>query len=120
MAFIVDDEARKGDQVALSILEQAADAISETVRDVVHRLEMLEDDYAMIGIGGVISSSAIYWRRVCGRVAEFAPNLKPVLPEAPQVVGLALIALDRTGAADPESLRRNLFRSFKEKGRSNG
>jgi len=113
-AGLVNAEAEKGDRVAKAILEEAAAAIAETLRDLVDRLGIAQEEYVMVGIGGVARGSRVYWQHLCALAKGFAPGLKPVLAPMPQVVGVALITLQELGATDAETLRSNLFRSTKE------
>lgn len=114
LAKLVNAEANAGDSVSRQILEEAASAIAETLRDVVDRLKMAEEDYPMIGAGSVASGSKIYWEQLCGLAAQFAPRLTPMLVNAPLAAGMILAVSDRIGVDDPEAFRQNLLRSAKE------
>ncbi len=114
LARIVDGEARTGDRVAREILEAAADALAETLWDVIDRLGIVRDAYPLIGIGGIITHSAIYWERLCLRAAEFAPHLTPQRLELPPVVGAVLPILEQLGAVPPAAARANLLTSVRE------
>lgn len=92
LARIVDDEGRKGDAVAVSILHSAADDIADILRVVLEVLKMDNGQYKMIGTGSVVRSD-IYWSRLCLKARAFAPGLEPVRPALPQVLGLAFAGL---------------------------
>jgi len=113
LAKIVDAEARKGDQIAKRIIRDAAAALAETLGDLVDRLDIANEDYTMIGTGGVITNCRMYWRHLCSRALRFAPRLKPELASLPLVFGMALIGLSELGA-DPEYSRHNLFQSARQ------
>ncbi|MHB9023222.1 MAG: BadF/BadG/BcrA/BcrD ATPase family protein [Armatimonadota bacterium] len=114
LAPIVDAEANAGDAIARKILEHAAASLSETLFDVVNRLEIAREEYTLVAAGGVATKSNIFWEHFCSLAKEIAPGLQPVQPELPAVVGNAMITLKKLGAADPDTLRRNLFSTVKE------
>lgn len=88
LAKLADRHAEQGDPVAMAIMREAADAIAETLWDVIDLLGIASDSYPLVACGSVAVRSRIYWARVCARAAEFAPGLKPVVPDFPPVVGL--------------------------------
>lgn len=100
LALLVDQEAEKGDGICRAILEQAALAISETVRDTVWALDMTEGEYPMIATGSVATNSRIYWEHMCECVRGFAPGLRPIVPDLPPVFGVALVAHNRLSGDD--------------------
>jgi len=92
LAKIVDDEAKNGDAVAISILRSAADDIADILRTVLEILKMEQEQYKMIGTGSVVKSD-IYWDHLCQKARVFAPALEPVRPALPQVMGVAFAGL---------------------------
>lgn len=107
LARIVDEHAEAGDAVACSVLREAADEISETLYDVVERLEIRNAELPLVAAGSVARKSRLYWERLCSRAREFAPLLRPVVPEVPDVVGMVLAGADaaETDARFAENLR---------------
>jgi N-acetylglucosamine kinase-like BadF-type ATPase len=101
LARIVDEHAEAGDVVARRVLEEAADAIAETLRDVVARLSIGSRPLPMVAAGSVARRSRIYWRRVCERAAEIGPGLLPCVPEQREVYGAILAASPRIPGLDP-------------------
>lgn len=93
LAKVVDVYANQGDKVAIRILRQNAAGLAETLYDVVDRLGMTDDDYVLVGSGSICTKSNIYWKEVCRLAKKFAPNLRPVRPTLPNVVGEALMML---------------------------
>jgi N-acetylglucosamine kinase-like BadF-type ATPase len=98
LARWVDEAARAGDAVAADIIAGAAGAQAEIVADLVSRLDIAAEPYALVAAGSVATRSALYWRTLSERVAAFAPNLAPIVPAAPQVVGMVLGARQRLAA----------------------
>jgi len=92
LAKIVDDEAQKGDAIAVSILRFAADDIADVLRTVLEILKMEQGKYRMIGVGSVTKSD-IYWNHLCRKARDFAPELEPVRPDLPLVMGVAFAGL---------------------------
>jgi len=113
LARIVDEQARAGDAVARDILHDAATAMAETILCVAERAGFLSESCPLIGHGSVAQRSAIFWEHLCARVLAYAPNITPMLPPFPPVVGAALIAL-RRHTDDYAALRRALFASAAE------
>jgi N-acetylglucosamine kinase-like BadF-type ATPase len=109
LAELVDAEARKGDAVAVGILRQAAGDIAETVRDLLDRLEIGQEPYAMVGIGSVATRCDLYWEHLCARVHDFAPLLTPVRPQLPPVIGMTLLGLRAIDPAGFPAARERLL-----------
>lgn len=113
LARLVDTEANKGDRISRQIIEEAAASMAETIRDLVDRLGIANEDYTLVGTGSVATRSRIYWDSLCGIVAEFAPRLKPVQAEAPLAAGMVLAVLPQLEAeCSPETFHRNLLDSI--------
>ncbi len=89
--------ACEGDDIARNIVLQAADDISDTLRDVVRKFDLADSSYAMIASGGISQNCDMYWNRVYERASEFAPSLRPVRPKVRPCVGSALLALKAMG-----------------------
>ena len=89
--------AEGGDRIAREIVLQAADDISETLRDVVARMNLQQSDYALVASGGIAQTCRMYWERVCERALSIAPNLRPVRPRVRPCIGAALLALNEMG-----------------------
>ena len=102
-AAMVDRTARAGDPVAVAILEQAADDLAGTLRHLVNQADAADCALPMIGSGGVIRHSNIFWDRLVRQVAAFLPRVRPLRQDVPQVVGRALAGLEqviRSGACN--------------------
>lgn len=111
LAEVVDREAVAGDRIAGEILDEAAGAIAETIRDGLARAALPAGSYPLIGSGSVAMKSDRYWRTLCARVAEFAPYLQPTRLSVPPVMGMALAVLQQMGVHPAEVLRRRLIDS---------
>lgn len=106
LAPLVEDAANAGDRVAKKILEEAADALAETLCDVVDALEIRGKAYPLIGAGSVATRSDIFWRRFCRTARTIAPKLRPERALHPAVAGLALAVMERP------NIRGKLFASL--------
>lgn len=111
LAKIVDDEARKGDAVAISILRSAADDIADVLRTMLEILKMGDDRYKMIGAGSIIKSD-IYWDHLCVKARAFAPALEPVRLLLPQVLGVAIAGLQHFQPLDHELISAKLKEQY--------
>jgi N-acetylglucosamine kinase-like BadF-type ATPase len=107
--------AADGDRVAVQVLHDAAAALAETIYDMVDQLGMTKEDYLLIGTGGVIAHSDIYWEHLCALAKVFAPRLRPQRAELPPVVGVALTALERLPGVEVQAARERLFAGCRAK-----
>ncbi len=119
LARVVDEEAMAGDTVALRVLDEAARSLAETVYDAYDALSLRDQDYTLVGTGGVIEGSDIYWDFLCRRVREFAPDLKLTRTDLPHVVGVALCVLPEIADGNACAARARLMSSAREIFRSN-
>ena len=100
----------------MEILKTAASAIADTLRDVVDALEIGDQEYPMVGTGGVVRSR-IYWQHLGELATEIAPGLKPFVSDLPAVVGVALASLQKFSSCDPHMATENMLRSITEHNR---
>jgi len=92
LARIVAAHAEAGDRVALRLVHETADALAETLRDVVSGLDLQEARLPLIAAGSLARRSRVYWSRVSECAASFAPGLRPVVPARREVVGAMVAA----------------------------
>jgi N-acetylglucosamine kinase-like BadF-type ATPase len=114
VARTVDEAARAGDAVARGILEQAADALAETVFDVTTHCDITTEAYPFLGLGSVASRSDLYWNRLCERVLAFAPRFTPQRFDLPPVVGMALCVLRQHAGDTLPAVRETLIRTARK------
>lgn len=108
LARLVDEAACVGDRIAARIINRAAADLAATVRDAVDRLGLADSEAPLVAAGSVSTRSRTFWQCLCRRVARFAPNLQPMIPDLPQVVGHALLAI-KDCSDDPASARARLL-----------
>jgi len=105
LAPLVTMCADAGDEVALGILEDGADALAHCVETVARELSMGSPEVAMTG--GLCAATTCYRSLLDGAIQRRVPDARPVDPELPSVIGAALCALeaiDRTAA--PELIKK--------------
>jgi len=112
LAKQVDEAARAGDGVAKGILEEAADVLSETLRDAVDSMGLTRASMPLVGTGSVMKGSDCYWDRFRGRALSFAPGLQPVREPLPSAAGMALAVLQKLSLEEISVARANLFESI--------
>jgi len=93
VARTVDEEACKGDRVAIGILQRAADELGELLVEVIEQLQMQDSNYYMVATGSVAQGSSIFWQRLCEIAHRVAPGLRPIQPRVRPVIGACLLAL---------------------------
>jgi N-acetylglucosamine kinase-like BadF-type ATPase len=108
LAPFVDAAANDGDKIARRILQSAANALAETLRDAVQSRGIANENYPLIGTGSIATRSKIFWTHFCARAQKIAPRFHPQLTQLPAVAGIALSALIKLNAADAKTLRKNL------------
>lgn len=114
-ARLVSEAAAGGDGVAIGILREAASALAATVYDLVDQLQMAAEDYALVGTGGVITGSDLYWNHLCKEVKAFAPRFQPLRSDLPAVAGVALATLGRMAEVDIDAARERLCAGVRER-----
>jgi len=97
LAKVVNDEAERGDRVALECVLKAADEMAANAADMIRELHMEGSAVPVIAIGGVAQRSGIWWERVCERIAAVAPGMRPLMPRVQPATGGALIGLREMG-----------------------
>ena len=90
LAKVAIVEAEKGDKVATAIIKEAAAAVCETVYDVIEALGMTDGKYVLMGLGGVVTGSKIYWDEIASNVLLMAPNIECRIEKRPLVIGVAV------------------------------
>ncbi len=109
LAKLVDEEARTGDVVAICILEDAATSIGDTLRDLLDHLQIANDEYVLVGSGGVALNSDVFWDRLCRLVREHAPRFTPIRCPAAPVLGNALFVLRELCPENVDAIRKTLL-----------
>jgi len=109
LAKVVDRMANAGDKIAITILRQTAAGLAETLYDVVDRLGIANEDYVLVGSGSICTKSNIYWKELCRLAKRFAPGLRPVRLDMPNVVGEALMMLKQVDPTDWQEKRLRLL-----------
>jgi N-acetylglucosamine kinase-like BadF-type ATPase len=103
LAPLVLRASRDGDQVARGVVSTLAGEVVHMARAALTRLDMLDIPTVVVLGGGVLTArDDILLAEIDARLAEVAPRASTVVTEVSPVVGAALLALDRLGAA-PEA-----------------
>jgi N-acetylglucosamine kinase-like BadF-type ATPase len=97
LARVVNDEAERGDRVALECVQRAADEMAALAADMILELGMQDMAIPVIPIGGVAQRSRTWWDRVCERIAAVAPEMRPLAPRVQPATGAALIGMREMG-----------------------
>jgi N-acetylmuramic acid 6-phosphate etherase len=97
IARTVDEEAERGDRIAIGCLEKAADELADTAVEMVEELGMADLAFPVIPIGSVARGSRLWWQRILARLHAIAPPADPLIPTLPPAAGAALLALRELG-----------------------
>jgi N-acetylglucosamine kinase len=91
---LVEQAVKEGDPVALDILRGAAEELSLGARAVIQGLEMQDETFDAVLVGGVFKTGVCLLEHVRRRVLDVARRAKVTLPRHEPAVGAALLALD--------------------------
>lgn len=109
IAHTVIEEAAKGDTVSRSILVRAARSLGETFRDLVAALGIMAESCTVVGVGGIIRSSDLYWEELTRCIAETEAGFTALRLRHAPVASLALFGLRRLlGWQAPPAVERLL------------
>lgn len=111
IAPLVFEAAERGDAVALEILRTAGRELGVSARVLARRLFPKDAAFPLVLGGAVLQKGAVPAMRdaLVAEVRGGFPEVRPVVLEAPPVLGAVLLALDRLasgGLASPETARR--------------
>lgn len=96
LAPIVFKDAAAGDAVARSIVDRLADELAIMAAALLRRLSMQRREVEVVLAGGVFrTQEAGFYDRLASRLQDAAPRAQLVRPDAPPVLGAALLGLDR-------------------------
>jgi N-acetylglucosamine kinase len=84
--------ARQGDAVALDILQRAGALLGSTLCTVIRGLDMAQETFDVVLLGGMLSASALARERVTAAVKDCAPHAAVIQPENDAAFGAALLA----------------------------
>jgi N-acetylglucosamine kinase-like BadF-type ATPase len=114
LACIVDQEAEKGDSIALMILQSAAADLAQTIRDAAESVGLIATPCTVALSGGVGANSRLYAEHVKAVLAEQAPALEVVQVRQPPVIGAALVILREISVEDYPARRARLLNTAGE------
>jgi N-acetylglucosamine kinase-like BadF-type ATPase len=120
LAQIVNSEAERADRVALQCIHRSADELAEVAGDAIRELYMESLSFPAIAIGGVAQRSRLWWERMCARLSEIAPAVRPVIPPVPPAVGGALLALREMGVVWTTDLIARTVETYRGRRRPQG
>ena len=97
LAPLVSQAAQAGDIVALSILQEAGQRLSSTLRAVIGGLNMADGCFEVVLMGGVLQARDSVWKTVVAALGNIAPHAEVIEPRHDAAVGAALLAKQGTG-----------------------
>jgi N-acetylmuramic acid 6-phosphate etherase len=92
LAPLVSHAARGGDTVAQAILQEAGRRLSNTLNAVVRGLNMTNEAFEAVLMGGVLRARDLVWKTVTVALKEIAPRARVIEPRHDAAVGAALLA----------------------------
>ena len=86
--------AQQGDAVACDILQRASALLGSTLCAVIVGLDMVQETFCVVLLGGVLSASALVRETVAAAVKDCAPGAALIQPKNDAAFGAALLARD--------------------------
>lgn len=108
---VVEKVALAGDPKAVEIFHRAGVELAQLALAVIKRLEMADDQFAVIPFGGVFRAKDLILDSFRKTIQLTAPCAKVVLPRFEPVVGGILLALERIGIQIEGSILENIENS---------
>ena len=108
LAWVVNEQARAGDNLSMEILSVVAESLAEVAANVISELGMGDDNYLVIGAGGVIQGSDDYWNMLCAKIRHLMPNYLPARAPVSLVGGVILHRMQRAGLEVTSEIRKNI------------
>lgn len=112
LASAVHEAATARDHVAQTILRQAGEELGRLAAGVIRALKLQEDHLTVGMVGGVFNAGAWVVDPFTRVVCEEAPYARARLPEVPQAVAAALLALEMDGRVVDGSIIDNVRASI--------
>ncbi len=108
-APVVARAAHDGDEVALGVLRRAAESLGDAAGYVIRRLGMERAAFDVVLAGGLWRAGTAVLQEALERtVRAVAPGARPVLLDAPPVIGSALLAMELAGSVPGGGVRERL------------
>jgi N-acetylglucosamine kinase-like BadF-type ATPase len=92
LAPLVSQAAHAGDAVAQGILREAGRRLSLTLGAVVRGLNMTDEPFEVVLLGGVMRARDGVWESVVAALSDIAPRARVIEPRHDAAVGAALLA----------------------------
>jgi N-acetylglucosamine kinase-like BadF-type ATPase len=100
LAPVVLGAAEEGDEVARSIIEQAAEELVSLVESACSAVRLTEErERVIVATGGVLRPGNRLWQALEVRLQRRLPRFRLIVPRFPPVIGAFLLALRLAGTA---------------------
>ena len=116
LAPLVTEAAKKGDEVAVGILRDAAKELANTLSGVIRKLRMEGDEFPIGLIGGVFKAGELVTNPLGNEIKRIAPRAYLTFPRFLPVAGACLIALEKAGVKLTDGILRNMEDTLKKHG----
>lgn len=103
--------AHEGDRVATEIITTSAQELAINVNAVIKQLDLKDQTFDLILIGGVFNAGALYLEPFLNTVRAFAPGINVISLTLPPVIGAILLAGEAAGI-HPHQIRPRVIESF--------
>jgi N-acetylglucosamine kinase-like BadF-type ATPase len=110
---VVVSQAVAGEPMALEVLHAAAAELADSVEIVLNELGVRGEGVTLMGTGGVIQGSPLYWDLFAGMLRELDPTLQLTVPPVKLAVGAAFTAMAEAGIPITHELRDRVVETQK-------
>jgi N-acetylglucosamine kinase len=104
LAPLVMEAARDGDEVALALIREGAQALADCVFAVARRLGFVGAAPEVALVGGLLQAGDIFLQPLQQAIQDRLPHARLTFPEMPPVLGACLLALQMDGIVVDEAV----------------
>lgn len=111
VAPVVIEHATAGDRIAMTILNEAADALADMCALLLDELDIIGDGYPLIGMAGVIQHSPLYWQILSDTILRYDSSLVPEVVPMKMAVAAAMQAMQAAEVQITPQLRAHILQT---------
>lgn len=112
-SYIVNNEAEKGDKIAIGILKEAGEALGNTVRCLVQNVRPNPNNLPLVCDGSILQKCTIYREAFMNYCKKNLPNNEIIFSPMPQAFGLVMVGLRAYLPEKRNELYKKLMENFK-------
>ncbi len=112
LASLVSEAAKKGDNVAKSILRIGGKELGLAAVTVIKKLKMEHEEFTVVLVGSMFNAGADFIRPMKREIRKIAPKAVFVRPKVPPVVGALVLGFQRIMGDLSDDIKSKLVKSW--------